>query len=249
MRLEEQVGELLLRRGLTLATAESCTGGLLSDRLTNVPGSSGFFLGGVVAYSNRLKETLLDVAPETLRAHGAVSSETARQMARGARERLGADVALSITGIAGPTGGTAEKPVGLMYVALSSPNKERSRRILLAQDRLGNKQGAVEAAMRLLIDSLQQRKRRSSFDFVREGVRVESRLRPDGTELPLAFMWEGQRYDIVSWGRESTRDREGRAMRCYLVQTPGPQTWELCQDLALGQWLLARRWPGRSSMA
>ena len=248
MRLEEQVGELLLRRGLTLATAESCTGGLLSHRLTNVPGSSGYFLGGVVAYSNRLKETLLNVAPETLRAHGAVSAETAQEMARGARQCLGADTALSITGIAGPTGGTAEKPVGLMYVCLSSPGKERSRRILLAQDRLGNKQGAVEAAMRLLIDSLQERERGSSFDFVREGIRVESRLRPDGTELPLAFMWEGQRYEIVSWGRESTRNQEGRDVRCYLVQTTGPQTWELCQDLMLGQWILARRWPGRSAV-
>lgn len=247
MRIEEQVGELMRQRGLTLATAESCTGGLLSHRLTNVSGSSGYFLGGVVAYSDRLKETLLDVAPETLRAHGAVSEETAREMARGARQSLGADVAISITGIAGPTGGTAKKPVGLMYVGLSSPGKERCRRILLEQDRLGNKQQAVEAAMRLLIDSLQERK--TMFDFVREGVRVEARLRPDGTELPLAFLWQGHRYEIVSWGREGTQRQEGRDVRCYLVQTPGPQTWELCQDLVLGEWILTRRWPGRTAGA
>lgn len=244
MRIEEQVGDLMRQRGLTLATAESCTGGLLSHRLTNVSGSSGYFLGGVVAYSNRLKETLLNVAPETLRAHGAVSGETAREMARGARQCLEADVAISITGIAGPTGGTVEKPVGLIYVGLSSAGEERCRRFLFTQDRLGNKQEAVEAAMWLVIESLQEGK--TMFEFVREGVRVETRQRRDGAELPLAFLWQGNRYEIVSWGRESTQRQEGRDVRCYLVQTPGPQTWELCQDLVLGQWILTRRWPGRT---
>jgi PncC family amidohydrolase len=156
MSIEERVGELLRRRGLTLAAAESCTGGLLSHRLTNVSGSSAYYLGGIVAYDNRVKETLLGVRPQTLRAHGAVSEETAREMAQGARQRLGADVGISITGIAGPTGGTAEKPVGLMYVAVSWADEERCRRFVLAQDRLGNKQASVEAAMRLVVDALQE---------------------------------------------------------------------------------------------
>lgn len=249
MSIEREVGEMLRQRGLTLAAAESCTGGLLSHRLTNVSGSSDYYLGGVVAYANRLKETLLGVDPETLRAHGAVSEETAREMACGARWRLGADVGVSITGIAGPTGGTAERPVGLMYVAVSWASEDRCRRFVFAHDRLGNKQEAVEAALRLIVDSLQEGEGEGMMlDFAGEPVSVETRLRPDGTELPLAFLWRGHRYEIVSWGREGAQSREGHDMRCYLVQTTGPQTWELCLDLALGQWILSRRWPGRTAV-
>lgn len=245
MSIEERAGALLHRRGLTLATAESCTGGLLAHRLTNVPGSSNYYLGGVVAYSNRLKETLLAVRPETLRAHGAVSEETAREMAHGARQRLEADVAVSITGIAGPTGGTPEKPVGLMYVAVVWAGEARCRRFVFASDRLGNKEASVEAAMELILDSLQEGKDRGMMvDYVNEPVRVEAKLRPDGTEQPLGFFWQGHRYEIISWGRESAQTREGRDVRCYMVQTPGPQTWELCLDLVLGQWILTRRWSG-----
>jgi nicotinamide-nucleotide amidase len=245
MNIEQRVGVLLRERGLMLATAESCTGGLLADRLTNVSGSSDYYLGGVVAYSNRLKETLLGVQPETLQAHGAVSEETAQEMARGARQRLDADVAVSITGIAGPTGGSAGKPVGLMYVAVSGAGKERCGRFVFAHDRLGNKQAAVEAAIRLVIESLQGNG--ATFGFLNEPVRVETRPRRDGTELPLAFVWQGQRYEIGSWGRESIKSQDGREVRCYLVQTAGSQTWELCLDLALGQWRLTRRWPGRTA--
>jgi nicotinamide-nucleotide amidase len=247
MSIEERVGRLLRQRGLTLATAESSSGGLLAHRLTNVSGSSDYYLGGVVVYSNRLKETLLDVRPETLRVHGAVSKETAQEMARGARERLEADVAVSITGIAGPTGGTAEKPVGLMYVALSWADEERCERFVFAHDRQGNKQASVEAAIRLVIEALQGKG--TMLDFVNEQVIVEARLRPDGTELPLAFSWRGQRHEILSWGRESAQRQEGRDVRCYLVQTAGSQTWELCLDLGQGQWLLTRRWPGRTTAA
>jgi hypothetical protein len=87
------------------------------------------------------------------------------------------------------------------------------------------------------------------FDLVNEPVRVEARLRPDGTELPLAFLWQGHRHEIVSWGRESTQSQQGRDVRCYLLQTAGPETWELCLDLALGQWILARHWPGPTTAA
>ena len=124
MNLEERIGALLAARGLSLVTAESCTGGLVGHRLTNVSGSSSYYLGGLVTYSNRLKEQLLGVPPATLEEHGAVSEATARAMARGARLRLDADLALAVTGISGPTGGTPQKPVGLVYVALSSATAE-----------------------------------------------------------------------------------------------------------------------------
>ncbi len=241
MRIEESVGAVLRQQGLMLATAESCTGGLLGHRLTNVPGSSDYYLGGVVAYSNRLKEALLGVEPQTLLVHGAVSEETAREMARGARQRLGADLAVSITGIAGPTGGTAEKPVGLVYVALSAADDEQCRRFLFSGDRLANKQASAEAAIKLVADFLQSGG--WMFDVINEPVSVEVRGRRDGTELPVAFAWQGQRYEITSWGREGTQTQEGRDMRCYLVQTPGPQTWELCLDMKSGQWILNRCWP------
>ncbi len=118
--MEETVGALLRDRGLTVATAESCTGGLVASRLTNVPGSSAYVLGGVVAYSNEAKRRLLEVSAATLEAHGAVSEDTAAEMAAGARRALGADIAVSTTGVAGPDGGTAEKPVGTVCLGLST---------------------------------------------------------------------------------------------------------------------------------
>jgi len=117
--LEAAVGELLRARRWKLSTAESCTGGLLSAKLTEVPGSSDFYAGGVIAYANDLKLRLLGVRDETLRARGAVSEDCAREMAEGARERLGANLAVSITGIAGPSGATPGKPVGLVFIALA----------------------------------------------------------------------------------------------------------------------------------
>jgi PncC family amidohydrolase len=158
MAIEDRVGALLADRGLTLVTAESCTGGLLAHRITNVSGSSAYYLGGVVAYADQVKEESLGVRRETLLVHGAVSEETAREMAWGARQRMGADVALSITGIAGPTGGTPEKPVGLVYVALSAPDVEICRRHMWQGDRLANKQQSTEAALQLLLDYLQDRR-------------------------------------------------------------------------------------------
>lgn len=156
--LEEIVGRLLTEQGLTIAVAESCTGGLIAHQLTNVSGSSAYFIGGVVAYSNQVKERVLGVSGETLSVHGAVSEETAREMARRARRLFSTDVALSSTGIAGPTGGTPEKPVGLVYVALAAQDVERCERHLWRGDRLENKRQTSEAALEMLRQYLKARR-------------------------------------------------------------------------------------------
>ncbi len=155
-KLEAVVGKMLADRGMTLATAESCTGGLLGHLLTNIPGSSDYYQGGIVAYSYDAKERLLDVHHVTLYERGAVSAETAIEMARGARRALGTDVALSITGIAGPGGGMPGKPVGLVYIALSARHQERVERYLWDSDREGNKMASAEAALRILEEYLQE---------------------------------------------------------------------------------------------
>lgn len=123
--LEIVVGRLLSGQGKTLAVAESCSGGLIAHKLTRVPGSSAYFLGGVVAYSNALKERFLGVEAETIRQHGAVSAATARAMAEGVVNATGADLGVSVTGIAGPTGGSEEKPVGTVYIGLAGPGLSR----------------------------------------------------------------------------------------------------------------------------
>jgi nicotinamide-nucleotide amidase len=142
--------ERLRERGLTLATAESCTGGLVAARLTDVPGCSDVFMGGVVAYANGVKHAELDVPDDVLATHGAVSAETAAAMAEGARRRLGADLAVSVTGIAGPDGGTPEKPVGLVYLHAAGPDGERSLRLELPGDRETVRLRATTAALHLV---------------------------------------------------------------------------------------------------
>ena len=122
--LEKVVGELLIKKKITLSVAESCSGGLVCERLTNIPGISAVFLCGLVAYSNRAKTELLNISPQLIKEKGAVSSEVAKKMAKGIRDITGSDVSIGITGIAGPGGGTPEKPVGLVYIALDA--KERS---------------------------------------------------------------------------------------------------------------------------
>lgn len=155
--LEKEVGRLLREQGLTLAVAESCTGGLVGHRITEVAGSSDYFLSGIISYSNEAKEQLLGVRHETLLAHGAVSEETAREMAQGARRVLGSDLALAITGVAGPGGGTAEKPVGFTFIALADARDEIVEQHTWPADRSGNKAHSAEAALRLLKSYLNQR--------------------------------------------------------------------------------------------
>src|SRR3982751_218449 len=120
LALAERLQAVCLARQLTVATAESCTGGLVAAAITAVPGSSGYFLGGIVSYADAAKAELLGVADAVLQAHGAVSAQAARAMASGARDRLHSDLAVSITGIAGPDGGSDEKPVGLTYLGLAA---------------------------------------------------------------------------------------------------------------------------------
>ncbi len=149
-RIEEIVLEVCRARGLSLATAESCTGGLVSGRLTSVPGASDVFRGGVVAYSDDLKTRLLGVPEAVLREHGAVSAETAAAMARGARERLGADVALAVTGVAGPGGGTPESPVGLVFLHAAGPEGERTVEFSFPGDRQAIRARTAVAALHLV---------------------------------------------------------------------------------------------------
>ena len=156
--LEDIVGRLLTEQGLTIAVAESCTGGLIAHQLTNVSGSSAYFIGGVVAYANEVKEQVVGVSRETLAAHGAISEETVRAMARGARCLFDTDIAISAAGIAGPTGGTPGKPVGMVYVALSAQDLERCERHVWRGDRLENKRQTSEAALEMLRQYLEARR-------------------------------------------------------------------------------------------
>jgi PncC family amidohydrolase len=152
--LEEQTGALLSQRGWSLAAAESCTGGLLGHRITNVPGSSTYFQGGIISYSNDAKEEILAVPHETLVEHGAVSEETALAMAHAARRLFDTDIGLSVTGIAGPTGGTTEKPVGLVYIGLAAEGFALCEKHIWKGGRAHNKQQSAEAALRLLLKYL-----------------------------------------------------------------------------------------------
>jgi nicotinamide-nucleotide amidase len=148
--LEAVVVHLLAERKKTLALAESCTGGCLAHRITNVPGASAVLLGGMVAYSNAAKQKFLRVRVQTLAAHGAVSEAVAREMAEGARKQFGADFALGITGIAGPAGGTGRKPVGTVFIALAGPRGTIVERKFNAYDRRRFKQVTVRQALTLL---------------------------------------------------------------------------------------------------
>jgi nicotinamide-nucleotide amidase len=148
--VEELVLEACRRRGLRLATAESCTGGLVAARLTDVPGASAVFVGGIVAYADEVKAHELGVPELVLERHGAVSAETAAAMAAGVRTRLEAEVAVAVTGIAGPGGGTREKPVGLVYIAIGSPGGDSVERFQLPGVREAVRSRATAIALHLL---------------------------------------------------------------------------------------------------
>ena len=153
--LENLVGDILHTRGLKLVAAESCTGGLIGSRITDVAGSSEYFLGSVVAYAYEVKVKLLDVSWDTLNNHGAVSRETVLEMARGAQRHIGGDIAIAVSGIAGPGGGTPEKPVGTTWIGLVAKDGEWAKEFHFSGNREQNKSSAADAALQMLLDYLQ----------------------------------------------------------------------------------------------
>jgi PncC family amidohydrolase len=155
---EALIGTLLRDKGLKVATAESFTGGLIGYRITAIAGSSDYYLGGVVVYAYEAKVALVDVSWDTLKAHGAVSREVVLEMAEGTCQRLGADISVSVSGIAGPGGGLPEKPVGTAWVGLAAPDGCWARRFLFPGDRSQVREAGAEAALRMLLAYLQGRR-------------------------------------------------------------------------------------------
>lgn len=155
MKLEEEIGKLLIANNLSLSTAESCTGGGVAALITSVPGSSGYFKGGIVAYDNEVKKNLLGVSPETLSAYGAVSRETVIEMAKGAMNRLKTDCSIATSGIAGPGGGTLEKPVGTVWIAVAYKNEIVTMKQEGDDGRAGNVEKAIKNALIMLRNGLE----------------------------------------------------------------------------------------------
>ena len=156
--LEELIGELLREHGWRLAIAESCTGGLIGHRITNVPGASTYYMGSIIAYAYEAKVRLLGVDWDTLEKFGAVSESTVREMAEGVRQALAADVGLSVSGIAGPGGGTPEKPIGYTWVALSTPDGTLTKQLMVKGNRLENKRDSAQIALKFLYKYLKSLK-------------------------------------------------------------------------------------------
>jgi PncC family amidohydrolase len=153
--LAERVGRAASGASITIATAESCTGGLIGHVVTEVPGSSDYYVGGAVSYSNHIKERVLGVPPDTIARHGAVSAQVAVAMAEGARSTFDASVGVAVTGIAGPSGGSEAKPVGLTYVAVADAAGHAVRRLVWSGDRAENKRASAGAALQLLAERLE----------------------------------------------------------------------------------------------
>jgi len=151
----EKIAKLLKQKKFWVATAESCTAGLVAHMLTNIPGSSEYFKGSVVAYSNEVKTKVLGVKEETLKQYGAVSEQTAKEMASGVKKLLGVDIAVATTGIAGPGGATPTKPVGLVYIGLATPEGIEARKFIFSGDRLQNKESFANAALSMLLEYLE----------------------------------------------------------------------------------------------
>lgn len=145
--MEKNLSDLLINKSLTIATAESCTGGLIGHIITSTPGSSTYFMGGIISYSNQAKCDLLGVSPDTLKQYGAVSDQTAKEMARGVKERFKTDIGLSVTGIAGPDGGSKEKPVGTVFMGFSFDDEIFSLRYLFKGSREEVKQQTAETVL------------------------------------------------------------------------------------------------------
>jgi nicotinamide-nucleotide amidase len=157
MTLEKKIGEILQKRILTVGLAESCTGGLVASRITNVPGSSAYFMAGLVTYSNKAKTKFLSVPDKIIARNGAVSNIVAKRMAKGVRTAAGVDIGLSITGIAGPAGGSPGKPVGTVFVALATKKEVFVRKFLFSGNRREVRKRSSEEALTMLLDYLEER--------------------------------------------------------------------------------------------
>ncbi len=153
--LSQQLGRLLLKHKKTISTAESCTGGMIAKVITDIPGSSRYFIGGVVSYSNEVKIKVLRVSKKLIEKHGAVSKEVAQAMVRGIQRLMYTDCAIAVTGIAGPDGGTAKKPVGLVYIAVANSKDIEVKRFIFQKDRDGNRKETTNTAIGMLIQKLQ----------------------------------------------------------------------------------------------
>lgn len=231
--LEYQVGKLLRARGYRLAAAESCTGGLFGHRITNVPGASTYYMGSVTAYAYEAKVRLLGVQWETLETHGAVSEATVLEMARGVRRALSADIGVAISGIAGPGGGTPEKPVGLTWIGLSSPGLEQAWRYVWPGDRTQVKEQSADQALRLLRDFLSTAPGKKAETNM-ENVTVTARFETDGRITPLSFVYQGETYPIDSLGRR-WKDEAGQHI---LVMVPGERIFDLVYVPGEARWYL-----------
>ena len=214
------------------AIAESCTGGLVCHRITNVPGSSEYFLGGVIAYAYEAKVGLLDVRWDTLEQYGAVSQQTVLEMARGVRVKLGAEIGLAVSGIAGPGGGTEEKPIGLVWIGLCAPELERAQVHLFKGDRLQVKEQSAEQALRLLADylSVENEDGRGYMEPIEVNVRYDSH----GQLVPTSFICQEQEYTLESTGRR-WQDDVGEHI---LVMVEAKKVYELVHAQVERRWYL-----------
>lgn len=236
--LARQSGQVLKQRQLTLATAESCTGGLLATHITNVPGSSAYFKGAVVAYADEVKRQLLGVSADALAQHGAVSRETALAMARGARTLLNCDLALAITGIAGPAGGSPRKPVGLVYVALAAVDAQECRECRWDGNRWENREWSARVALELLLEYLAASPAKPEQPPPQPGTptSVDARFDEQGQLAPRAFQWRGQWVQVASIGRVWSVSRAGVHVQHYLVSTPGETIFDIAYEPISARW-------------
>lgn len=230
MTLLSTLAQLLSDQNATLSTAESCTGGLIGHLLTNVPGSSAWYQGGVVSYSNELKMQVLGVKAATLDRVGAVSEQVAEQMAVGARQAFHTTYALSVTGIAGPGGSTADKPVGLTYIGVATPALVVVRRYVWQGSREGNKQSSANAALELIHNVLTGAT--VTQTPATKSTVVEVRLSEGGSMTPTAFVWQGRTFKITDWGRQTEKGN----VLTFLVMTARSKAWELEFDRTSSIW-------------
>ncbi len=254
LEVSAAVGQLLLARGFTIALAESCTGGLLASTLTDVAGSSAYVLGGVVSYSNEAKMKLLGVQESTLLAYGAVSPQTAAEMAQGARRLFGSDLAIAVTGIAGPGGGTPEKPVGLVYLHLAAQDAGWGERHVWPYDRVGNKLASVGAGLGMVGRFLGERLEIRDWGLEVGGWRSEvggRRSEVGGRMVVVEGSWregkwrvravwlDGRRREVVGQGRQG---QEADGTTIVMIELADGARVELRVDVGRGEWRVGRVW-------